>query len=111
MARKLVVYVASIREEQLLEKHALLETKDDVIPLRPVVICHVDNAQAVEEGKAKLLEGIDKIVAATREKPVEVRAEVSQQGRKNDGNKKYGIPDNTKDPKILRAREREAQGE
>lgn len=93
MSRKLLVYVASVRDDQLLDdgRHpATLEIKGDVIPLRPVVLCQIDNDQAVEDGKGKLIKGIDKIVAATRD-PVQQKP--------------------TNDPKILRAREREAQGQ
>jgi hypothetical protein len=110
MPRKLLVYVASVREDQVLDdgRHpAMLETKGDVLPLRPVVLCQVDNDKAVAEGKSKLLEGIDKIVAATRESP---RQAVSSD-QQDDGNKKYGDPAKTRDPKILLAREREARGE
>ena len=72
MARKLLVFVASVSEENLLDegRHpaSLSLQNNQFINMQPVIRCHIDNEAEIEAAQLKVVTCIGNIVEATREK-------------------------------------------
>ena len=72
MGRKLLVFVASVSEENLLDegRHpaSLSLQNNQFINMQPVIRCHIDNEAEIEAAKEKMATSIGNIVEATRTK-------------------------------------------
>ncbi len=69
MSYKIVVFMAAVPEESLLQEGkqpVRLETRNRTVTLVPAAICDVDTGVDVESMKGKVCEKIDKLAAASR---------------------------------------------